>query len=724
MATHADTHDTTPAHGGARLLGDFSPPTYAQWRAAAEELLKGAPFDKKLLTRTPEGIELQPIYHRADVAALPHTGEFPGCGERLRGGRASGYLAQPWLVSQEFPLATPEEFNAAALQDLSRGQTELNILLDLATLGGRDPDQAGPGEVGACGLSLATIEDMERAFAGVHLGAISIYLHAGASALPAAALLLALAKKRGVSARELRGCIEVDPLGVLAWKGDLPVSLDLAYQEMASLTRFAVDHAPKLQTVAIQTHAYHDAGATAVQELAFALATGVEYLRELQMRGIGVNEAAPHVRFALSAGSNFFMEVAKLRAARAVWAQAIRALGGEASAQAMHLHVRTATFNKTVFDAHANILRGTTEAFAAVVGGCDSLHVGPFDEVIRVPDEFSRRIARNTQTILAEECDLTRVIDPAGGSYFVEWLTDQIARRAWALFQEIEKDGGMAHALVSGIPQTRIAEVAATKADAVARRRTVIVGTNQYPIAQESPPDRTLPDYAAIHHKRAKQIADFRTRFAAEADAEILRRLAILLESRPAAALEAATDAVAHGATLGEICRTLRANDEPAATIKPVRVTRAAQPFERLRDASARFKQRTGAAPLLFQANIGPSRLYRLRADWTSGFFEVGGFQVAKDREFKGAEDAAEAALASGARIVVITATDETYPTVVEPLARAIKARDASVLVLVAGAAKENEAAWRAAGIDEFVNVASNALELLTRLLTRIGVLS
>ena len=711
----ADTQTTNPTASRDWLLGEFSAATHEQWRTAAEALLKGASFEKKLVTRTPEGIELQPIYNQSDVAGLPQLLELPGSGDRVRGS-VSGHLLRGWEVSQELPLPTPEEFNAAAIADLERGQTELNVPLDLATLEGRDPDNAEPGEVGACGLSLATIADMERAFAGIHLPMISVYLRAGASALPATALLLALARERGNSPSELRGCIEVDPLGMLAWNGHMPLSLDRAYDEMAAVTRYAIEHAPRLQTIAIQGHPYHDAGATAVQELAFALATGVEYLREMEKRGVSINETTRHVRFALSAGSNFFMEVGKFRATRQVWSQAVRAMGGSPDARRMHLHVRTSTYNKTAYDAHTNILRTTTEALSAVVGGCNGLHVGPFDEVIRLPDDFSRRIARNIQTILAEECDLTKVIDPAGGSWYVEWITDQVARRAWSVFQEIEKAGGMARALEADLPQKAAATSAALKADSVGRRRTVVVDANQYPNSRDGAPDPRLPDYAAIREKRAREVADFRTRSSTEGDANVMNHLNTLLESHPGAALESAVDAIVDGATLGEICRTLRADDEPHAKIKPLRIHRAAQPFEQLRDNAAGYARRKGTPPLLFQANIGPSRLYRLRADWTSSFFQVGGFKVMNDRDFTGADDAARAVADSGATIVVIISGDATYQTVVEPLARAIKSADPRVFILVAGAPKENADAWRAAGVDEFVNVTSNALELLTRL--------
>lgn len=721
MNNNLQDHPNAPR--SEKLLSEFPRATPEQWRAAAEALLKGAPFEKKLITPTYEGINLQPIYGPESVAHLPFAGEFPGAGSGVRGGRASGNLLLGWEVSQELPLPTPDEFNQAALHDLKCGQSELNIPLDLATMAGADPDTAVPGEVGACGLSLSTLEDMERAFAGIELGMISIYLRVGASALPASALFLALTRKRGIELKDLRGCIEVDPLGMLAWGGDLPISLDLAYQEMASLTRFAIDNAPNLQTVAIQGHAYHNAGASATQELACVLATAVEYVRELQMRGIGINESAGRIRFALSAGSHFFMEVAKFRAARQVWAQAIRAMGGDEDAQRMHLHVRTSTFNKSLLDPHTNMLRATTEAFSAVVGGCDGLHVGPFDEVIRPPDEFSRRIARNTQTILAEECDLNQVIDPAGGSWFVENLTNEVARGAWEIFQKIEGRGGMEKALVAGVPQSKIAETARKRDADLARRRSVMVGTNQYPNGRENLLDRRVPDYVEIQQRRAKEIADFRTQAEAGADTDVLNKLSILLESRPGAALAAAVDAVLQGATIGEITRTLRANDHAHTKVAPLRIYRAAQSFERLRLSSKRYEEDHGTPPLLFQANIKPSRFYRGRADWTTGFFEVGGFKVLADADFETVDEAIDAAAKSGAKIVVLTSTDDTYAELAASFAQSLKKQEPGITLLLAGAPGENERAWREAGIDEFVNIASNALDLLTSLLKKIGVL-
>ncbi len=276
-------------------------------------------------------------------------------------------------------------------------------------------------------------------------------VRAGTAALPLLAMLVAHARRAGRPASDLHGCLEDDPLGVLAHEGAIPLSLGRAYDEMAQITLWAERHAPRLQTVAVHTYPYHNAGANAVQELAFALATGVAYLRAMQRRGADVNVAARRMRFDFAVGGNFFMEIAKLRAARLLWSQVVDAFCGGGKARWMRQHARRARRNKTTIDPYVNMLRVTTEALAAAVGGVESLHVAPYDEPARPPDEFSRRIARNAQVILQEEAHLTAVVDPAGGSYAVEALTDRLARDAWALFQEIEGMGGMAEA-TSGLP--------------------------------------------------------------------------------------------------------------------------------------------------------------------------------------------------------------------------------------------------------------------------------
>jgi methylmalonyl-CoA mutase len=400
--------------------------SYEDWRNLVETELKGVPFDKKMPSSTYEGITLRPIYRPEDAANLPHVESMPGFAPFVRGARVTGYGQRPWDVSQEIAVSSPAEFNNSALNYIGRGLNALNMVLDHATRDGHDPDWASPEQVGAGGLSIAMLTDLERALQSIDLEKITLLVRCGASGMPFGALLAALARKRNKTA-VLRGCIETDPLGVLSHEGQLPQSLAAAYDEMAALTQWASKNAPKLQTICVHSRAWHEAGGSAVQELAFTLATGVEYLRAMAQRGLDVSVVAPRIRFAVTVGSNFFMEIAKIRALRMLWSRAVGAAGGDENAQRLSLHIRTSRWNKTVNDAYNNLLRATVEVFAGVLGGCDSMQVGAFDEVVRPPDDFSQRIARNTQLVLQKECNLDQVIDPAGGSWY--WKTLRLNSR-------------------------------------------------------------------------------------------------------------------------------------------------------------------------------------------------------------------------------------------------------------------------------------------------------
>ena len=410
------------------LFSDFPAQTYEDWRKTIDKALKGASFEKKFVTRTYEGIDLQPLYWLEDSQALPQVNALPGFAPYVRSTELLGYVGKPWEVCQELTCSTPEAFNLALRADLERGQNAVNLVLDRPTRLGIDADQAAASAVGQGGVSISSVADLDQALAGVDLAKTPVFIQSNTTALPLAAFLVALAKQRGNPPASLQGCIGMDPLGALAREGSLPRPLERIYDSMAGLTAWAAVNAPGLQTVAVQGHPYHEGGGNTVQELAFALATAVEYLRAMQACGLAVNTVAPRIRFALSIGSQFFMEVARLRAARLLWAKIVKAFGGAEQAQKMVIYARTSAWNKTVCDPYVNMLRTTVEAFAGVVGGVNSLHVSPFDEVIRTPDEFSRRIARNTHTILREESHIPRTIDPAGGSWYVETLTDALAR--------------------------------------------------------------------------------------------------------------------------------------------------------------------------------------------------------------------------------------------------------------------------------------------------------
>jgi len=703
-------------------LAEFPAVSYEDWRKLVEAELKGAPFDKKMVTSTYEGITLRPLYRPEDVQPLPHVNSFPGFAPFVRGATASGYLHEPWDVSQEIATSSPSEFNHAARNSVSRGSNALNMVLDQATRDGHDPDWARPEEVGQGGLSIATLGDLDRALEGIDLEHIRLFVRTGASGLPFAAVLAALAGKRKKALTALQGCIEMDPLGVLAHQGRLPQSLPGAYREMAALTQWAAQQAPQLQTICVHSRAWHEAGGHAVQELAFTLATAVEYLRQLHARELGVNVVAPRLRFAVTVGSQFFVEIAKLRALRMLWSRAVAALGGNEVAQKVSLHVRTSHWNKTVCDPYNNLLRATVEAFAGVLGGCDSMQVGAFDEVVHLPDDFSQRVARNTQLVLQKECSLEQVIDPAGGSWFVESITSELAQSAWNLFQEVEKRGGMAAALQAGFPQQAVAETGAAKLKAVARRRDSIVGVNQYANPKEKALEPRSTDAATFYRRRTQQVASHRTGLDDADNAAVLEQLARVVEASGADLFTSCVEAVSAGATLGEITRAIRINDSPCPPVTPVRIGRASAEIEALRTRTNRWAAKNGAPPQVFLCNLGSLREHKARADYSRGFFAVGGYEVISPVGFKTPESAAAAFLESRANIAVICSTDENYPVLVPGLVAAIRAGKPQAIVVLAGFPADQVEAHKKAGVDEFIHVRADALEVLNRIHGKLGI--
>lgn len=703
------------------LFAEFPPAAPTDWRKIAEESLEGAPFEKKLVTRTPEGIDLQPIYTRADAGAA--VGEWPGLPPYGRGPSALGACAHGWQICQELPYGLPPEFNAALLQDLNRGQNSVNLLLDIATRLGLDPDEAQPGEVGGCGLSLATLDDFARALRGVDLSAVPVHVPAGISALPLAAMFASAMIEQGRKPAELQGGVLADPFSEWLGRGVLPAGLESAYDNMAVLTGWVARTGSPLRTVGVAANLWADAGGSAVHELAFGLATGVDYLRALGARRILPGRAAPRFLFTFSTGSNFFMEVAKFRAARLLWARAVTAAGAPAEAGRLVCHARTSLWNKTVLDPHVNLLRTTTEAFAAVIGGCASLHVASFDECFRVPGDFSRRLARNIQVILAEECGLGRVVDPAGGSWYVEALTRQLATTAWALFQEVEKRGGMAAAIRAGFPQDTVDKVAAERIGAVESRRDGIIGTNLHPNLKEKSAAADLPDGVALASHRAREVCAYRMATAPERDIEVMARLADLPGATPANIMKRLIEAFGHGATLGEVGKVLRGGAVEEPPVARLRLRRRAEPFERLRRRTDSHFLRTGARPRVFLANLGPRKQHAGRADFSTGFFAAGGFEVLANTGFGTPPAAAAAARESGAPIVVICSTDDTYPALVPPLAAELKGGPGAPVVVLAGlpATPLLQEQFRAAGVDEFIHLRANCAQLLGRLQDKLG---
>jgi len=694
---------------------EFPIPSYGEWREAAEKALRGGgSFEKRLITKTYEGIDLQPMYQQEVLDDLDYTDSLPGFAPYVRGTSALGYKEKAWEVAQELTYATASEFNQALRADLGRGQTAVNLILDQAGLMGEDADDDVGDDVGKGGLSIDHIKDLEQALEGVDITKMPLFVQAGAEGIPVASLVFALMKKQGKSTQEFTGCIGMDPLGTLARDGHLPRPLNGAYDAMARLTRWAETNAPGLQTISVQGHPYHDGGASAVQELGFALATAVEYLRQIQRRGPSIDEIAPRIRFSFSIGSNFFMEVAKIRAARITWAKIVKAFGGGEEAQKMSIHARTSAWNKTLYDPHVNMLRATTESFSGMLGGVDSMHIAPYDEVAGPPTDFSRRVARNVHTVLREETGIPNTIDPAGGSWYVEFLTDDVARKAWEIFQAIEKEDGIFEALENGIPQQQITEVAEKRAKDAATRKAIFVGTNMYANINDNPLKTiTREDALALQAQRARELVAYRETVNTSACQASLDKLA---SAEPANVMEAAIEAASQGATLGEIGKTLAAEDAFDTIMKPIRIYRGAEAYEALREAAKAYADKNGAPPKVFLANIGPIPQHKARADFSRGFLEVGGFDVIGNNGFANVEDAARAAADSAAPIVVICSTDPTYPDLVPPLVKLIKGNNANTMVLLAGFPKDHVESFKEAGVDDFIFMGANCLGLMQKL--------
>ncbi|MCK5078274.1 MAG: acyl-CoA mutase large subunit family protein, partial [Calditrichia bacterium] len=668
--------------------------------------------------------ELKGIYRLEDMDKVKHRNAMPGFFPYVRGTNVGGYLTNAWEIAQEIFGSTPKEFNEAITSDLKRGQTTVSLTLDSVSGRGQDSDHGDKGEVGKGGVAISTLEDLETAFKGINLEETPINIDSQTAAVFTGAFLVALMKKQGYNTIKLSGNIEFDPIGQLAKNGELPYDLEGLYNEMAYLLEWANKNAPGLKTISVDATPYHNAGASAVQELAYALATGVEYVKAMLDKNFTIDEIASKIRFSFALGSNFFMEISKLRAAKMLWARIVEEFGGNENSQKIYVHCRTSGWNKTVYDPYVNMLRTTTEAFSGVMGGCDSMHVASFDEAIRKPDEFSRRIARNVQIILKEECHFDSLIDPVGGSWYIEKLTQEVAETAWKLFQEVEQKGGALKALQDGFIQQEIEKVAEKRKANLATRKDKIVGTNIYPNLTEKPVEKRPLNLDKIFEKRSKYLNDFRTSGDLEKHIKPLEKLGEVLEAGPEDIFEKMVDAAYSSATIGEIKSTIRFNEKEPEKVTPIKIHRGAEMFEELRDAMKAYIEKNKTAPKVFLANMGPVKQYKARADFSAGFFQVGGFEIVNNPGFETPEAAAEAAIESKAPVVVICSSDPTYPELVPPLVKKVKDASSETTVILAGYPKDQIEDHKRSGVDEFIHIRANVYEILVKIQKNLGVLA
>ncbi len=611
---------------------EFEPTSYEAWKAEAESSLKGADFNKKLLTKTYEGITLQPIYTQKDVDAINQVSSFPGGKDYLRGTDAAGYLANPWTIAQAVKSECPKDANAKILHELEKGANCVNV----------------------SGLKLETAEDVKTVFAGVDLTKVQVQLDCGACALKTLEAMAAA----GIDLKALKGCVGGDIFGTLLADGILTASVADLYDAMVKGVKLACG----ARTVYINGNVYANGGANAVQEVAYCMATAVSYINAMLERGVDVDTAASSIRFGFSLGSNFFMEIAKLRAARMVFAQIVAAFGGSEEAQKIDVFARTSSFTKTVFDPYVNILRATTETFSGVVGGINALEVAPLDEPFGSSDEQTTRIARNIQIMMQNEFNLLQPVDPAGGSWYVETITAELANAIWTKFQGVEAKGGIEACILDGSVQADVAATLEERFKKLDTRADSAVGTNMYANVLEKKLERPAVKTAAVTGKAV-------------------------------------------------------------VSAKKIDAHRWTEKFEALREKTLAYEAKTGKTVDIFLANMGPIPQHKARADFAAGFFEVGHFNMLRNNGFETVEACADAAVKSGAPVAVICSTDATYPELVPALTKAIKAQKPDMTVMVAGApAAEYKDAYLAAGVDDFVHVKANCYEILTKIQNARGI--
>jgi methylmalonyl-CoA mutase len=457
-------------------------PTRSEWQAAASKEVKG----KDIVWHTPEGIEVRPLYTSEDADGIDPG--LPGFAPFTRGPYASMYTGRPWTIRQYAGFSTAEDSNAFYRRNLAAGQKGLSVAFDLATHRGYDSDHPRvSGDVGKAGVAIDTLEDMKILFDGIPLDTMSVSMTMNGAVLPVMAFYIVAAEEQGVSQAQLSGTIQNDILKEFAVRNTYIYPPAPSMRIVADIIAYTSAHMPRFNSISISGYHMLEAGATAVQELAFTLADGMEYVRAAKAKGLDVDAFAPRLSFFFGIGMNFFMEIAKLRAARTLWHRIMDGFGAKNPKSLMlRTHCQTSGVSLTEQDPYNNIVRTTIEAMAAVLGGTQSLHTNSFDEAIALPTDFSARIARNTQLILAEESGITNVADPLGGSYFIESLTKELADKAWALIEEVEAMGGMTAAVADGLPKRRIEEAAAARAARADRGEDVIVGVNRYRLEDEA----------------------------------------------------------------------------------------------------------------------------------------------------------------------------------------------------------------------------------------------
>jgi methylmalonyl-CoA mutase len=678
-------------------FSEFDKATLDAWNAAAGPC---APW------LAPEGLQHRAVHTAAD-AAVPHLGGLPGLPPFLGGPYATMFAQKPWTIRQYAGFSTAEKTNEFYKKALAAGQQGLSVAFDLATHRGYDSDHPRvAGDVGMAGVAIDSIADMRILFRDIPLDKVSVSMTMNGAVLPVLALYIAAAKEQGVPAAKLSGTIQNDILKEFMVRNTYIYPPAPSMRIVRDIFAYCGERMPKFNTISISGYHIHEAGATADLELAYTLADGLEYLRTGVAAGLDVDRLAGRMSFFFAVGMNFFTEICKLRAARLLWSKIVHAFGPkDPKSLALRTHCQTSGWSLAAQDPYNNVVRTCLEALAAVLGGTQSLHTNALDEAIALPTDFSARIARNTQLILQEESHVTHAADPLAGSYYVEWLTDQLARKAWALIQEVESLGGMTKAIEAGLPKLRIEEAAARRQAAIDAGKEVIVGVNKYQPKHQEPLEILSIDNTAVRQAQIARLQELKQKRDA---GKVKIALAALTEGARSSAnlLELAVEAVQLGATVGEVSMALEVvfgrHVAHPRTVSGVYAA-AGKSMAQLEDAQRRtqeFLQQHGRRPRILVAKMGQDGHDRGARVIASAFADMG-FDVDIGPLFQTPDEVCKQAIENDVHMVGVSTLAGGHKTLVPELVDLLKQQGrADILVVAGGVIPEQDwPALRAAGV-------------------------
>ncbi|ABK42914.1 methylmalonyl-CoA mutase [Magnetococcus marinus MC-1] len=706
-----------------------SKPTLADWQALATKSLKGKPLES-LHWHSAEGIEVKSLYTSADLTAHGWESDtMPGMAPYTRGPYPTMYASRPWTIRQYAGFSTAEASNAFYKRALAGGGQGISVAFDLATHRGYDSDHPRVvGDVGKAGVAIDSVEDMKILFDGIPLDKVSVSMTMNGAVLPILAGYVVAAREQGVTEDQLSGTIQNDILKEFMVRNTYIYPPEPSMRIIGDIIVYASEHMPKFNTISISGYHIQEAGADAALELAYTLADGKAYVETAISRGLTVDAFAPRLSFFFGIGMNFFMEVAKLRAARLLWTRIMEGFKpSDPRSSMLRTHCQTSGWSLTSQDPYNNVVRTTVEAMAAVFGGTQSLHTNALDEAMALPTDFSARIARNTQLILQEECHITHVVDPWAGSYMMESLTRALAEKAWAIFEEVEAKGGMVKAIAAGLPSRRIEASAAERQARIDKGLDVIVGVNRYRPPQEDPVDVLVVDNDAVRTSQVARLQWVKANRDNAQVAEILARMTAAAASGEGNLLALAIEATAARATGGEITSALeqvygRFQDKAQATTGVYgKVWEEDETWKALRRDIEAFAQEEGRRPRLLVVKMGQDGHDRGAKVIASAFADLG-FDVDLGPLFQTPEEAAQQAVENDVHVLGVSTLAGAHHTLIPALIRALCAEQAEdVLVVAGGVIPEQDYAFlREAGVAEIFGPGTSVVDAAGRVLRAI----